>query len=396
MRILWFPRLQMDIDKLHITTWREMCKELRLLGHRVEIAISGKYMPGIFDPPYIHVPIIPVKFLRLFTFFAFGFVKFFIEYLRLRPNAVILDIFSVWFGVIPFFGARRRCTIVLDNRTPFYYDTSEELSLQDAFFRIYTRIAYLYCRLLGGAITTITGYYKETLCRDFKMPMSRIGVWGSGVDDDRFSPVNYARAENLFPWKGKFVIIQHGEVSYNRGIFETIKAMSIINDDKIALVILGSAINNQKIHDEVAGLIYNLMLSQRVYRISAVPYTEVPRYLNSADCAVMPYPNIEYWNNNNPIKLLEYLSMGKVVICTDMWTFRDVCGTNKCAVYIKDNEPKTIADAIVWCYKNRDNLNEWGREGMDIIKRRFTWKRQAANLVNFIKDIKRKDESIAD
>ena len=387
----------MDIDKLHITTWREMSKELRLLGHRVEVAIAGEPNPDIFDAPYIQVPIIRVKFLRLFTFWIFGFVKFVIEYLRFRPNAVILDIFSIWFSVIFLFScARRRCTIVLDNRTPYYDDTSKKYTPRDIFLRVYTHWAYRYWMLIGGTVTAITEHYKKTLCRDFEMPKSRIGVWGSGVDIGKFNPQNYEKLENHFPWKGKFVIIQHGEVSYNRGIFETIRAMSLIKDDNLAFVIIGSAINNQKIENEIDDLIDNLMLSHKVYRVSAVPYAEVPRYLNSADCDVMAYPKIEYWNNNNPIKLLEYLSMGKVVICTDMWTFRDVCGTNKCAVYIKDNEPKAIAEAIVCCYQNRDNLNEWGREGKNVIKKRFTWKRQAENFVNFIQYIKRKDENIAD
>lgn len=397
MRILWFPRLQMDIDKLHITTWREMCSELRSQGHTVQIAIAGKPIPGIFDAPYIHIPTIRVKFLRLTTFWAFGFMKFLNAYLRFRPDVVILDIFSIGFGLIAFAsGHRRRSTIVLDNRTPFYNDTSEKLTLQDVFFRVYTRLAYRYCMLLGGALTTITEYYKKTLCREFGIPAVRIGVWGSGADIAKFNPHNYDHCENRFPWKEKFVVMMHGTITYNRGIFETIRAMSLIKEEDIAFVIIGSAVNDKRLDREIDGLIDKLMVSDRVHRVGSVAYNEVPRYLNSADCAIMAYPNIEYWNNNNPIKLLEYLSMGKVIICTDMWTFRDVCGTNRCAVYIKDNEPKTIADAISWCYKNRDNLKEWGKEGINIIKERFTWKRQAESLAKFIRDIKERDEGITD
>jgi glycosyltransferase involved in cell wall biosynthesis len=99
----------------------------------------------------------------------------------------------------------------------------------------------------------------------------------------------------------------------------------------------------------------------------------------------MAYPNIEYWNNNNPIKLLEYLALGKVVICSDIWTFRNVMKNSKCCCYIKNNDPKNIAAGITYCYENRDKLKTWGREGVEIVSGRFTWGRQAQELLNFIK-----------
>ena len=394
MKILWFPRYQPDIEKF-TPNWREMYKALTSMGHTIQIALAGRPAPGIFDHPYIHVRIFRVKYLRILSFWIAGFIKFLFTYFSFRPDVVILDIFTFWFGIVPFlFPGIKRCKIILDNRTPFYNSTSDELTLRDLLFRAYTRAAYFFCLLINGGITTITLHYRDSLSRAFRISPQRIGVWGSGVDNERFDPALYEKNEHSFPWKGKFVIIQHGQISYNRGIFESIKAISLANNDKIALVIIGSSINDAEIDAELNELIYNLDLCESVYRIPTVPHEAIPRYISSANCAIMAYPNIEYWNNNNPLKLVEYLAMGKVVICTDMWTFRDVCGTSKCAVYIKDNEPKTIAEAISWCYKHRNNLNEYGREGIDIIKGRFTWKRQAENLLTFIQDLKDKNESI--
>ena len=58
--------------------------------------------------------------------------------------------------------------------------------------------------------------------------------------------------------------------------------------------------------------------------------------------------------------------MGKVVISTDMWTFREVMGNKNCAYYLKDNSPECIAEAINICYQNRDLMEEWGKEGIGI------------------------------
>jgi len=43
----------------------------------------------------------------------------------------------------------------------------------------------------------------------------------------------------------------------------------------------------------------------------------------------MAYTDTEYWKNNNPLKFLEYLAMGKVVICTNMKTFNTIAGDRK-------------------------------------------------------------------
>ena len=80
MRILRFPRLQFDIDKLHITTWREMYNELQNVGISVKIAVGGKDTDRILNIPYIRIPIFRIKFLRILTFWISGYLKFLINF----------------------------------------------------------------------------------------------------------------------------------------------------------------------------------------------------------------------------------------------------------------------------------------------------------------------------
>jgi len=76
-----------------------------------------------------------------------------------------------------------------------------------------------------------------------------------------------------------------------------------------------------------------------------------------------------------------------------MWTFRNAGGNRKCVYYIKQNDAKTIAKAINYCYKNKEYLDEWGREGIKIVKENFTWYKQAKNLLDFINlSVKRKND----
>ncbi len=383
MKLLWFPRLQTDIDKLHITTWREMCRELENKGVEIKIAIAGYDENSVFDRHYIRIAVIKKKFFRMFSFLIDGYIKFIINYFKFKPDVIILDVHSIWFS-IPFamFNNKKKRVFIVDNRTPFYNLISHESTLRDRMMKIYTILCYWYCKRFLNGMTVITEHYKQQICKDFLFDPSIVGVWGSGVDADKFSKKgNFNKPSFL---KGKFVLMQHGEISYNRGLFETVEAMSIVDNKDICLVLIGNAVGNSKAKDDILKLIKELNLEKNVYVLPPVSHSEIPAYIDYCDCAVMAYPNIEYWNNNCPIKLLEYLSMEKVVICANIWTFRHVMDNEKCAYYLKNNNTETIAEAINYCYKNIELLGEWGKDGIEIVKEKYTWRMQAENLLKFI------------
>lgn len=389
MKILWFPRLQFDIDKFHITTWREMCKELKHLDNDVRIAIGGPYDKDVFDKDYIPVPIIRVKFLRILSFWICGFFQFIIQYLIFKPDLVILNQLTTWFSLpLIFLPKRWRALIVVDSRSPLYNQYVAKPGLRDVVFKIYTRLSYLYCKHCLDGITVITSYYRKKICQDLKIAPSFVGVWTSGVDVARFSPDKYVGNVRPSFLEGKFVVMQHGQLSYNRGLIETVKALAKM--EGVCLVLVGGVIKNDTVEDEILKLSKLFHLEERVYIIPPVPHEDIPRYISYCDCAIMAYPDIDYWNYNNPIKLLEYLAMGKVVIATDMWTFREVLGDKRCGYYIKENSPECIVDAIKYCFNNRGLLQEWGKEGIDIANERYTWRKQAKNLLDFAAMVKSK------
>ena len=387
MKILWFPRLQFDIDKLHITTWLEMCRELRQRWkYDVRIAIAGKIHDNIFSQPYIPIFIIRKKIFRLVTFWIFGYIKFIYYCLIFKPDIVILDIFTVWFSIPFSILPKRKMLMVVDNRAPFYNIIPSSQTWEDSVMKFYTKVSYEYCRRFLDGMTVITDYYKQRVCDDFRFDPTSVGVWGSGANINIFSPDKVKVSCRPDFLKDKFVLMQHGEIGYNRGALETVEAIKLINKEEIILVLIGEGGAKNKILQKIK----NYNLEKRVHFLPVIPYSEVPTYISYCNCAIMAYPNMEYWNNNNPIKLFEYLAMGKVVICTDMWTFRNVAEDKKCLYYIKQNDPETIAKAINYCYENKEYLDEWGKEGIGIVKESFTWHKQSENLLRFIDRLREK------
>lgn len=389
MKILWFPRLQFDTDRLHITTWREMAREINCAGHTLRIAVAGKNTNGDFGSNYISIPIVRVKFLRILSFWVNGFGKFVKHLIEMLPDAVILDVFTIWFGLLLLCIPRsRRPLIVVDNRTPVYIEKYQ--SARSARLMLwYSRLCFAFCRRHFDGMTVITDYYREYLARSFRFDSGRVGVWNSGVNTDRFDPALFSGTPRPDFLRGKFVLMQHGEISHGRGIFQTIEALNIIGRDDICLLLVGGVVRGEKARQETFAEIAQADRGGRVHIVGPVSHSRIPEYVSFCDCAVMPYPKIEYWNNNNPIKLVEYLSMARPVICTDMWTFRAVMGDAPCAVYVQDNDPAKVAEAIMRCVRHRDELAAWGREGRRIALERYSWEKQAARLVDFLEALRR-------
>jgi glycosyltransferase involved in cell wall biosynthesis len=100
---------------------------------------------------------------------------------------------------------------------------------------------------------------------------------------------------------------------------------------------------------------------------------------------MMPYPISEYWEGNVPIKILEYMAMEKVVLCTNLVAFRTITRGASCAHIIPDNSPERIAAALESLYLQRARLPQWGQAGREIVKTGYTWQAIASDISAFLR-----------
>jgi glycosyltransferase involved in cell wall biosynthesis len=368
-----------------------MCKALENMGHVVKIAVAGSRedVERYFGGRAVRIFLIKKKFLRIFCLWTFGYIKFLWSYFVFKPELIILDIYTFLFSAPFVFFSKTAPVFIVDNKTPYYGKMPGEVRLEDRIMRVYTSICYKYTKRFLNGITVITDYYKERLCEKFQFNPDNVGVWSSGVNLELFSPEKYKHHARLSFLEGKFVLMQHGEISYNRGLFELIEAIGKVNKPDICLVLVGKALGSGGVKEQLVSLAEKLKLKDKIYILPPVSHEQIPAYISYCDCAVMAYPNIEYWNNNSPVKMFEYLAMGKVIICTDMPAFRSVMGDKKCACYIKDNASQTLAEAIRYCYENKSFLREWGETGIGIVRADYTYDKQVKHLMSFIEKIKR-------
>ncbi|MCL1872385.1 MAG: glycosyltransferase [Promicromonosporaceae bacterium] len=114
----------------------------------------------------------------------------------------------------------------------------------------------------------------------------------------------------------------------------------------------------------LAGQDVALLEGAGVVLLGARPYTEVPAYLQHADALVVPHVVDEFTDSLDPLKLYEYLAVGRPVVSTPVAGFRD---RRDPAVRVAEpgEFPAAVADAAAGTHATRKapaDLPTWERQ----------------------------------
>jgi glycosyltransferase involved in cell wall biosynthesis len=380
MKILWFPRLQADVDRLHIVTWRAVSQVLLDRGHDLRLVVTGKpdgFPPGVL----VSLPVWNFKGGRLLVLWLLGPLLAWHLGRRFHPDVVILDPFTSWFARLWPRRSGNRPVLISDHRTPSDHFFLDRTPLRGS--RLRKHIDRLDWKRLGSHLdgaTVISDHYRGLILNRYHVDPQRIAVWGSGVDPLFLTPIP-PKPSSSDPAQ-PLVLMQHGEWSFNRGLLETVTAVDLCRSIDLHLILLGQGPAATALEQAIR----SSGTPQRFTLQPSVPHGQVIPWIDGADIAVMAYPAGEYWNCNCPIKLVEYLARGKVVIATDMPGFREVTGDLPGIYWLKTPipDPQEIAEAIRTIA--REPL-EWRRaalDGQERMSKEFTWSRQTERLLAFL------------
>ena len=177
----------------------------------------------------------------------------------------------------------------------------------------------------------------------------------------------------------------HGVFTGNRGLKEAVRSMQLLAKrfPDVILFLLGDGPTKNTLRDMVS----DLNLENNVIIHGPVVYTEVPKYVGMCDIGLLPLPPHPYWNNQCPLKLLEYLAMKKPVIVTDVPGHREILGESACCRYLESLAPDSIMQAVEYFYLRRDELETLGSVGRSLVSKRYSWEAVATRLDSYLRGI---------
>jgi len=175
-------------------------------------------------------------------------------------------------------------------------------------------------------------------------PPSKTAVIRAGSDIGLFKPSGkagkirkeYGLREN------DIVLFFMGWLYHFSGLKEVVAEMAKINDKNLKILIVGEG----DAFEDLKKIINKYNLQDRIILAGQRPYTEMPSFIAAADICLLPaYPQEKVMQDIVPIKLYEYMAMGKPVISTRLPGVVKEFGENNGIVYVPTPE-NTIDKSI--------------------------------------------------
>ena len=385
---MWVTFLVLDVQ-LHKTSQFEILGNLAEKGYNTTlIAIRSKNkfknknsQVSVFSIPLRNIPVITSLIYSLMLFFFLPLYVLFSNphFIITQPTIPIAGLIST----LPI-SRIKKIKIVMDIRT-VPVQTGFRGFLQNFLFTT----SILTAKKLFDGITIITPSMKEEISKKYDLDPEKLGVWSSGVSPSLFKPEKWisdgSKIRERLGLSEKFIVFYHGALSPNRGLIETVEAMKLLRSEhpEITLFLLGSGPSASSLKE----LIKKEQLQSNIVIHNPVNYEDVPQYISMSDIGIIPLPDMQYWRFQSPLKLLEYLSMKKVVVASDISAHRAIIGNKTCGIYISDVEPLEIAKSIKYALQNKDKLKAWGAIGRNIILENYSWQKIAGNLEKYLLSI---------
>jgi glycosyltransferase involved in cell wall biosynthesis len=294
-----------------------------------------------------------------------------------RPDILMIDytvnLFSSPFLLLGRF-LKTKTKVVMDIRTlPVIPETFHR---EIKTFHLSLKVARRTCQ----GLTFITPAMRDYCLERVSLKQKKYKVWSSGFAENLFDPQRCDKVQ-----KDGFELFYHGGISLSRGIGNLIRSVSILRQKgyPVTLKLVG-ALNGGPV---IKALIKQFDLEKSCRIFEPLPYEDIPGLIANADLPVIPFPHFRGWEVSSPIKLMEYMAMGKAMVLTDIRAHRDVVGQSSFVFYARSDDPEDLSEAIGKAYINRENLDQLGKKARELALQKYTWGHQADSLADFLESL---------
>jgi glycosyltransferase involved in cell wall biosynthesis len=162
----------------------------------------------------------------------------------------------------------------------------------------------------------------------------------------------------------KFVVGYIGRLAYEKGVDILIRAISRV-DKNVHAIIVGDG--KEKEHLKI--LARELKIDDRIIWQDAIPYKEVPKFIQQFDALVLPSRTTNIWKEQFGRVLIEAMALGVPVIGSDSGDIPSVIG--ECGLIFKENNAEELTDLLKRLISDRELLKTLVTKGREKIEKEY-------------------------
>lgn len=232
----------------------------------------------------------------------------------------------------------------------------------------------------ADAITTICeGLKNDVVSR--AIPAERITVIPNGVDIDEFPIIRSADQDvrRRLGLDGHFVIGFIGSFYGYEGLDVLIDAVPRIlpHCPDLRVLLVGGGREERRLAEQVR----SLGLERVVLMPGRVPHGEVAKYYSVIDLLAYPRKSIRLTETVTPLKPLEAMSQGRLLIASDVGGHRELIRDGRTGFLFGPDDPVSLAQKVREVLDRRASWSEICRNGRSFVENERTWQRSVAGYV---------------
>jgi glycosyltransferase involved in cell wall biosynthesis len=350
-------------------------------GHDVTWILSSEVIKEFQETTFndVRVFVVPCRysegFLKLITEILDGFRRMrfvFKIFKQERYNMIFVrdGIFDAFLAL--YLKRRYKIPFVFQMSDPIQnWETRKFYSKYKYFYYFISPIeAYLTMHILYKAdlVLPISKWLREDLAKK-GIERSKMIPLSEGIDPSRFLDANVEEIWKRYDLNGSKVVIYIGTMDKLRHLDVLIHAFSKVKKEKerVKLLMVGEGSderNLQRLADELG-------IKDKVIFIGQIPHSEIPDFITASDIGVSPVPPLSFYKFSSPIKLFEYMAMGKPVVANEeIPEQKEVIQKSKGGILVKF-EDESFADGIIELLNNPERAKEMGRKAREwVVKNR--------------------------
>jgi len=381
MKILYHHRTRAeDAQGIHV---QEMVNAFRELGHEVEIAAiasegknqASKSSESLTSRFAAKVPPLIYEFLEI-LYNLYGFCLLTKKILKFRPH-VIYERYALYTVAGILVSKLFRIPLILEVNAPLAFEKKKygKLALP-AFAKTFERWI---CSHSDKTIVVSTALRK--LLHDIGVPYEHMAVISNGINPRTFNPdIDGSTVRKRFGFEGKIVLGFVGWFRKWHGLEDLLRAYVKyhMKEKNIHLLLVG---DGPAYNDLEAYARENGILGKGVTLTGSVARKDIPIYIAAFDLALQP----DVTDYASPIKLFEYMAMGKGVIAPNKDNIKEIVGHGYKALF-KAGDWDDMARSILEYAQLKQKTKELGEQTRNILhKNQYLWLENARRTLALLK-----------
>lgn len=234
----------------------------------------------------------------------------------------------------------------------------------------------------ADAIFVISEEVKKHIA-SFGVDQNKIYVNSSSVNPDVFHPnIDGSEIRKKYNLEGKFVIGFTGTFAPWHGVEVLAESVKIITKNlKEAIVFF---VGDGMLRPKIEEILKKDNVESKAIITGMQPFELMPKFIAACDVVVSPCVQTDDATEffNSPIKLFEYLGMGKPIVASKVGQQSYVIQNEVNGIHCEQKSPDDLANAVIKLYKNPDLSKKISIQARKDAVEKYNWINNSKRIID--------------